>query len=543
MPKAHGLRWLLALLICSIATGASAAAPKESSPAAAAKVAEVKPVAEDPLGRSAPYGSVMGFLRVADKNEYELAARYLEGKQSSEKKADLARNLKVVLNRGLKIGPEDLSKAREGHLDDDLNPYLEKIGTATYPGGSLDIVLRRTTSADRPPVWLFSSETLVGVAAAAERLDLGWGEAIWPDWFRDVSISSYPVFLLLNKLAIVAILLAAAWLVTRALTALLRPVLRRCSKYGPYTASAQLKALTFLLLASAMLRVVATMAVTVAERLFFTSVANVSLIVALSWLLVKLTRVATRHKVLRLQELGMPSTIAAVELTGWLVVSILVITGLFLILRSLGFEVTAAVAGLGVGGIAIAFAAQKTLENLFGTFTIATDRPLRVGDYCQAGSAEGAVESIGLRSTRIRTPERVLVTVPNGQLATMTIGNLTDRDKFLFRHNIHLGYETRAGQLRAVLAKVRQLMSAHAKLEQPTMRIRLTRYGDSCLDIEAFAYVLTRDAQVFLEVQEELLLGIMDIIEASGTSVAALNPPAWLTNLMNAEGTSKEVAP
>jgi MscS family membrane protein len=181
------------------------------------------------------------------------------------------------------------------------------------------------------------------------------------------------------------------------------------------------------------------------------------------------------------------------------------------------------------------------LENLFGTFTLATDRPLRVGDYCQAGSAEGAVESIGLRSTRIRTPERVLVTIPNGQLSAMTIGNLTERDKFLFRQNIRLGYDTRAAQLRAILTKVRQLMAVHPRLEHPTMRTRLVRCGDSSLDIETFAYVLTRDAQVFLEVQEELLLGIMDAIEASGTAVAALSPPAWLTNLMSVEASAREV--
>lgn len=134
MPKARGLRWALAFLFCSIAASAWAAAPKDSAPASTGKAAETKSVADDPLGRSTPYGSVMGFLRVADKNEYELAARYLEGRQSPQKKAELARNLKVVLNRGLKIGPEDVSKAQEGHLDDDLNPYLEKIGTATYPG-------------------------------------------------------------------------------------------------------------------------------------------------------------------------------------------------------------------------------------------------------------------------------------------------------------------------------------------------------------------------------------------------------------------------
>jgi MscS family membrane protein len=197
-----------------------------------------------------------------------------------------------------------------------------------------------------------------------------------------------------------------------------------------------------------------------------------------------------------------------------------VIAGLFLVLRTLGFEVTAAVAGLGVGGIAIAFAAQKTIENLFGTVTIVTDRPVHVGDYCQAGSIEGGVESIGLRSTRIRTADRAVVTIPNGQLAGMTIGNLTHRDKFLFKHTIRLRCDTTADPLGRVLAHVTNMLSTHPMLEPATVRTRFVRFGDYSIDIEVFAYVLTRDGLAFLEIQQELLLGIMDIIEASGTAVA-----------------------
>ena len=192
--------------------------------------------------------------------------------------------------------------------------------------------------------------------------------------------------------------------------------------------------------------------------------------------------------------------------------------GLFLVLRSLGFELTAVVAGLGIGGIAFAFAAQKTIENLFGTVTVVADEAIQVGDICQIGDIEGRVESIGLRSTLIRTPDRSLVSVPNGQLAATTIGNLARRDKFLFRHNIRLGYETTADQVRHVLAEVRKMMLEQAKLEPATVTTRLIRFGDDSLELQASAYVPTRDEAAFLEIQEELLLRIMDIVEASGAA-------------------------
>jgi hypothetical protein len=146
--------------------------------APAAKPAEPKPSPEDPLGRSTPYGTVMGFLQAANKGDYELASNYLEGKQSARRKAELARSLRVVLNRGLKIGPDDLSKAPAGSLDDGLAANLEKVGTATFESESLDVVLRLSKAPDAPPLWLFSADTLLGVTAAAVgRSDLaGIGE-------------------------------------------------------------------------------------------------------------------------------------------------------------------------------------------------------------------------------------------------------------------------------------------------------------------------------------------------------------------------------
>jgi len=113
-----------------------------------------------------------------------------------------------------------------------------------------------------------------------------------------------------------------------------------------------------------------------------------------------------------------------------------------------------------------------------------------------------------------------LVSVPNGQLAAMSIGNLARRDKFLFRHKIRLRYETTADQLRDVLAEIRKMMLEQAELESATVSTRLIRFGDASLELEAVAYVLTRDGDIFLDIQEKLLLRIMDIIEASGTAVA-----------------------
>jgi MscS family membrane protein len=508
--KISGYRCSVVLLLCCTLTFVAFSFSAVGAPAPAAP----QPLPEDSLGRSTPYGTVIGFLQAANKTEYEVAANYLEGKQSAKRKAELARSLHIVLNRGLKIGPDDLSKAPAGSLTDGLPADLEKVGTATFESESLDIVLRLTKTADTPPIWLFSAETLLGVTAAANQLDLPWAEAIWPESFREIRFLSYPLFTWLNVLVGIPLLVAIAWPLTRGLLRLLHPLDLRHSE----SALAQIKWLLFLLILSLLARVVATQAATAEGRILVTSVANFFIIVAVAWILVRVTKFVARLKTGHLRQVGLPGKIATVELATWLLVSVWFTAGLFLILRNLGFDLTAVVAGLGIGGIAFAFAAQKTIENLFGTVTVVADEAIQVGDTCQVGGIEGRVESIGLRSTQIRTLDRALVSVPNGQLAATSIGNLARRDKFLFRHHVRLGYETTADQLRHVLAEVGKMMLAHARLEPKTVRTRLIRFGDASIELEVFAYVPTRDESVFLELQEELLLRIMDIVEASGAA-------------------------
>jgi MscS family membrane protein len=197
-----------------------------------------------------------------------------------------------------------------------------------------------------------------------------------------------------------------------------------------------------------------------------------------------------------------------------------VIAGTLVIFYIAGINVGAALTGLGIGGIAIASAAQKTLENLFGGIMIISDQPIRVGDFCRAGDYIGTVENIGLRSTRIRTLNRTVVAVPNGQLALMSLENIAMRDKIWFHHTLQLRYETTADQLRYILAEIRKMLYGHPKVESSSARIRFIGFGDSSLNLEVFAYVLETEYGSFLHIQEDLLLRIMDIIEASGSGFA-----------------------
>jgi MscS family membrane protein len=186
----------------------------------------------------------------------------------------------------------------------------------------------------------------------------------------------------------------------------------------------------------------------------------------------------------------------------------------------LGIPVYGIVAGLGVGGLAIALAAQPTIENLIGGLSLFADKPVRVGDFCKYGDEIGTVEAIGIRSTRIRGIDRTLTTIPNAVLSKMPVVSFTMRDRMLLKSVIGLRYETKPEQLRYVLAKLRELLLAHPMVTPEPARVRFIGYGECSLNLEVFAYVGTNDWNEFLEVQEDVYLRMMDVVAASGTGFA-----------------------
>jgi MscS family membrane protein len=186
----------------------------------------------------------------------------------------------------------------------------------------------------------------------------------------------------------------------------------------------------------------------------------------------------------------------------------------------IGVPLYGIMAGLGVGGVALALAAQPSIENLIGGFSLFADKPIRVGDFCRYGTDVGIVEAIGLRSTRIRGIDRTLTTIPNAVLARMPVVNFAMRDRMLLKTDIGLRYETQPEQLRFVLAKLRELLLAHPRVTPEPARVRFIGFGNSSLNVEVFAYVSTEDWNEFLAIQEDILLRMMDVVTASGTGIA-----------------------
>jgi MscS family membrane protein len=198
-------------------------------------------------------------------------------------------------------------------------------------------------------------------------------------------------------------------------------------------------------------------------------------------------------------------------------------------IEGFGISVVPLIAGLGVGGLAVALAVRPTLENAIGGFILYADKPARVGDYCVFGNYRGTVEDIGLRSTRVRTLDDTIVTIPNAEFSQLQLENLSRRNKSLYRTTLQLRYETTSEQLRYVLTRLRETFLGHPKVSPDRLRIRFRNFGEYSLDVEIFAYIRTHDWSEYYAICEDLNLRVMDVINESGTGFAFPSHTTYFT--------------
>ena len=242
-----------------------------------------------------------------------------------------------------------------------------------------------------------------------------------------------------------------------------------------------------------------------------------ALIIAIAWTVLR--AVESAEEIMRTHALRRGQTILLPVVQRSVKIFILTFAGLA-VLHSVGVNVITMLAALGIGGIAVALATQKTLEHFIGSITLYADQPVRVGELCRFGGTLGTVEEVGLRSTRVRTLERTVVTIPNAEFSNLQIENFAKRDRIWYHPTLGLRYETTPDQIRYILVEVHRMLYAHPKVDSASAGIRFVGFGSSSLDLEVFSYVTVTDYGEYLEVAEDLNLRMMDIVAAAGSSFA-----------------------
>lgn len=255
-------------------------------------------------------------------------------------------------------------------------------------------------------------------------------------------------------------------------------------------------------------------------RYFITAAGRALILLSIVWYAIRLVDVAALALEHKLAERGDSTALTIVPVGRRVAKLFLLLLALLAGLQNLGFNVLSLLAGLGVVGIGVALAAQKTFEDFFGALAILFDQPVKRGDFCRFGDRLGTVEDIGLRSTRLRSLDRTVVTVPNSEFSHIQLENFGPRDRILFRTILGLRYETSADQLRHVMNGLRDLLENDEHVGEDPCRVRFVEFGAFSLDLEVFCYIQTQDWAEFLGYRENLLLRMIDVVEASGTGFA-----------------------
>jgi MscS family membrane protein len=516
---------LFCLTLLLAACGPARSAPAQTAEAPPTIAPTPVPGPEDEFDRGTPRAAMRGFLVAANKGDYERAAQYLDLRRvpKSDRAAMgpiLARELKVVLDQKLWVDLERLSRSATGHQDDGLRGDLDLVGTIDTEKGPVPILLERTRRGDGQLIWQISRETVSAIPMLWEEFGYGpLGEWL-PALFFEIKFLSLELWQWIGLAGGLLVSLALSWLAAFLLIHLLRRTvsgLRQAELLFEKRTFAPLRLVLFTMLFAAL---AATLALPMPLERFLRGVTAVLAIISLAWLVARLVDAGTQLIELRLRRQGQIASVAVLPTTQRVLKVFVVLLTLIAILQNLDFNVTGILAGLGVGGLAVALAAQKSLENLFGGITMIADQPVRVGDFCRFGERVGTVEDVGLRSTRVRTLDRTVVSIPNAEFSGMQLENFSRRDKIWLHPTISLRYETTPDQLRFVLVELKKLLLAHPKIDPDPARIRFVAFGACSLDLEMFAYVRTTDMNEFHAVREDVFLRIMDIVAASGTGFA-----------------------
>ena len=515
-PIAVIFRILLAVLVfASIPASAQLV-----SPAAPDDQAEVATPA-DPLERETPRDAVTGLLNALQGQNYALAANFFDledaGSQGpADRGAELARQLQAALDSGGSLLPFGaLSDDPTGHVDDDLPIDVERVGTL---GGEEDtpILLSQGEGPGGANIWRISSQTVEQLEDRGTSVEAGEAQS-----GEEFMLAGAPVRDWALLLGIAAASLVVFWLISKALLAIMRAAVSDREKSLPYRlARAALPPLSLILAVGAFHLWADSVEASIVARQFLLRYIGILGWLGLVWLAIRIVDAIARVTTARMRRRERRQAISVITLVRRSAKVLLLIIAALAILDTLGFDMTTGVAALGLGGLALALGAQKTVENLVGSVTVIADRPVQVGDFCRVGSVVGTVEDVGMRSTRIRTLDRTLITIPNGDFASREIENFSKRDRFPFNPTFGLEYGLSAAKLREAIEIVERVLRNHDLVDDEDARARFAEFGTSSLDIEVWSYITVSDYGKSRLIRQELLLEILDDLESAGIAMA-----------------------
>jgi len=476
---------------------------------------------EDALDRGNPRSSIIGYLNAASEFNWEMAAEYLDLRNLPPEieeigGPELARQLNHVISRAVWLDQLSVSDSPEGLQGDDLPAFRDELMKVKGEDEEVPIWLQRVPRPDGVMIWKLSNRS---VARVPELYDFysypAWVEKI-RSWFpADSSFLGLEAFKWFILIAIALVF----WPVYRLIGILLARLFSSPDKEiyplirNIFTGPGVLIAI-LLTLGMVVDRLGAG---ALAQQVMNAQTLNTLAIVWVLWAISNLVKTYQQEK---LNRVGRPGAARLMQPLTTLVKILIFIFGLLFWLNNIGVNITTVLAGLGVGGLAVALALQRPIEDMMGALTIFSQASFRVGDFCRYGNEMGVVEDIGLRTTRLRTLTNTVVSIPNARIASVEVENISYRTKIRYWPTLRLRYDTTPDQLRSIMTGIKEALEQNEQVDEDPLRVRFTDFDDDALLIKVHSFVKTTDFAEFLGIAEEINIQIMEIVKSAGASFA-----------------------
>lgn len=505
-PK-YLIHWLAMTLLCLVLPAVAAPLPF-ALPTLTQSAPETSTVS-DPFGRDTPRTSVQGFLSALGKEDRALYGRYIEGEATD---ADVQRLIDALDAGGQLLGVLELSDQPSGHLDDQLPKDLDKVGEVVLDGHKIELMMVK-----RGDIWQFAQSSIDALPKSKPN-DARLINQMRPAALEGVHILGYDM----------ADVVALGWLVLGllfgiyfALRLIYLPIfVVRVVFKKPKPKAGFILPATLVLFALSAPYVLMWAGAGVLLRLPIVRISHALFWVGAAWFLLGLCDFVYRHLARAPYLEDSPERLSLLVLVRRIMKLLALGVAFVFFLGNLGVDLKHGMLGLGIGGLALALGAQKTIENLVGSLVVVADKPVRVGDYCKFGTYEGVVTDIGIRSTRVRTLNRTQVTIPNGQFSSLQIENYGARDMFEFLHLVHLDVRTPATQVKDALTLARDYIAGHPKTNDEWTQVQLVRLGLDALVLQVRVYVDVPNIRAFYDVETQMLLELMTLFENAGIALA-----------------------
>ncbi len=499
--------------------------------------------------QNSPREAFQTMIQLLGKKDYDGAMIHFDFRAdgylaTKSDKIELIKKFAYILEEKFTFSLESISDQRLGKQDDSLPFYREKIVTLDGKKISYTIFLDRIRT-DEGSRWMISPLTIRDTDRYYSEITNGIQGKYLPKFLLKVTLFSLSIY---HYIAI--IFLAVASYLLSLLLHIVWPILARVlvlNKARTKAERKQTKKLFFrpfflFSFSTTWFLLVLQLELEPAVIAIARSAYKTAALISLAWLITKYidwfsdSWNDSSAKTIKVKS-------QASILGGRQGIKILVYIIFFLIIiQNWGVNVTAIFASLGVGGIAIALAGQKTFENLFGGVMLAADKPVKVGDFCKVDNQFGTIEEIGPRSTKIRTLDRTVIVIPNGDFSQMKIENYQKRDRIRLHKLIGVTYDTTPDLMRYLLVEIRKILIEHPKVDNDPARVRFVDFNNCSLDIEIYAFILTTEWLEYLAVKEDIYLKIMELFEKCGASFAFPTQTLHLNNDSPADNEKVEMA-